>query len=134
MSVQVPRGKPPAISSSSPLIPLGVRSIVASLMCPFLDRIEVHAAKLVKLLFAENHVRATVTSQFKMLCQKDGFFWTDILAKSTVNAPQHINIERERIFLDLTALELSSNDGDCLGWADLLAKKAGHTLFSAVLI
>src|SRR5882724_1575827 len=134
MSVQVPHGKPPAISSSSPFMPLGVRSIASSLMRPFLDGVKANAAKLVQLFFVKNHLLTAIAGQLEVLGQEDGLLWTDIFAKAAVDASQHIDIEGDRIFLDVTAVEFSPNDGNGLRWADLLAKKAGHALFSAVLV
>src|SRR5262245_17162401 len=134
MSVQVPRGKPPAMRSSSPLIPLGVRSIASSLMCPFLDGVKANAAKLVQLFFAENHLLTAIAGQLEILGQEDGLLRTDIFAKATVDTAQHIDVEGDRIFLDVTSLELSPDDGNGLWWADLLAQKTGHALLPAILI
>src|SRR5262245_5786342 len=69
-----------------------------------------------------------------MFRQKDGLLWTDIFAEATINTPQHIDLERERIFLDVTLLELAPNDGNRLRRADLLTEKTGHTFLPTVLV
>ena len=103
-------------------------------MCPFLDGVKANAAKLVQFFFVENHFLTAIARQLEMFGQEDGLLRTDIFAKATVDAAQHIDIKGDGVFLDVTSLELSPDDGNGLRRADLLAKKARHALFSAVLI
>src|SRR5919109_3347111 len=134
MSVQVPRAKPPAMRSSSPFMPLGVRSIACSLIRPFPDGVKPNAAELVQLFLVENHLLTAIARQLKILGQEDGLLRADILAKAAVDAPQHIDFEGERIFLDVAPLQLAADDGDSLWRANLLTEKAGHALFPAILV
>src|ERR671930_650392 len=88
ISVQVPRGSPPSMSSSKPIIPVVARSIAASLMIPFFDRVKTHTAEVVECILVEDHLVTVVSSQLEVLGEEDRLFRADIFKKVTVDTTQ----------------------------------------------
>ena len=89
-------------------------------MSPFMDRVETNAAKLVQSFLVENHLLTAIAGQLNILGEKDGFLRANIFAETTIGAPRRIDVEGDRIFLDVALLDLTSDDSNSLRRSDFL--------------